>query len=420
MRISSPRSGAVLALAVLGTTLGTASPALAAPARADLTADVTVDRSRIPVAGELVETRVSVANAGVATADGFTVTVTLPASAYIGGEGPVADSWQCTAVSPALVCNHPALAAGQSAAPLEFGIQFREGTDGQSGAITASVSSTSREASTRNNSATQTVTYDASVTYPNLRITDVGYIPGSEVIEGDWVKQPLHVTNLGTAAAEDVRVHVVAPTGIFGGVGDQSDPSWQCTTVVAGQEWECVNGPLAPGAQTPVLSFSGSVPAGGQPGDRIPVTYTVSTSTPDEDPRGNVFEGGFLYGTPAYVSGRVWLDADADGQRDADEGAAPTGELSLALQPLGSFQRNVTVNADGTFRAAVHDGDYQLLAGLYSTTHRFTSANAGDDATDSDVTVTYDSPDFQESQSEPFFLAQGDEVVLDIGLVAVG
>ncbi|MGN9916191.1 SdrD B-like domain-containing protein [Micromonospora palomenae] len=423
MRILHRRSGAALALVALSTTLGSvavASPASAAPERADLTVGLTVDRSRIPVQGEAVKTDITVANAGVATGDGITVTVDLPANAYVGGEGPLGGSWQCSALSPRLVCTHAALAPGQTADPFNFFIQFRPGTDGQTGDITATVTTTSRESSTRNNSATRTVTYDATVSYPDLYVTGVSQIPGYEVIEGDWVKHPMHVANAGTRTAEDVHVRVVAQAGLLWGVGDQSDPSWQCTTVVERQEWECVTGPLAPGEQTKVLSFSGQVPPGGQPGDPLPVTVTVSTSTPDEDQWGNVHEGGYVYGTPAYLTGRVWLDADADGQRDADEGTAPTGELSLSVQPADSFARSVTVNADGTYRLALHDGQYQLLAGLAPITHRFTTPDAGDDAIDSDVVLTYDTPEWQEAQSEQVFLAQGDEKVLDIGLVSVG
>ncbi|MEU5943445.1 SdrD B-like domain-containing protein [Micromonospora sp. NPDC047548] len=422
MNFLQRRSGAAFALVALATTVGSvaaASPASAAADRADLTVGLTVDRARIPVQGETFMTDITVANAGVATANGITVTVQLPATAYVAGEGPASDAWQCV-LSPTMICTHPALAPGQNAAPMTFGVQFRPGTDGQAGDIVATVTSTDRESNTRNNSARQTVTYDASVTYPDLYVSSVIPIPGYEVIEGDWVKYPMRFSNSGSRTAEDVRVRVAAPTGPLGGVGNQSDPSWQCTTIVTDQEWECVNGPLAPGEETPVLSFSGPVPAGGQPGDRLPVTVTVSTSTPGENPRGNTYEGGFVYGTPAYLSGRVWLDADADGQRDPEETGLSTGELALSVQPSGGTMRAVTVNSDGTYRLALHDGQHELLASLVSTTHRFTTADVGDDATDSDVFVTYDSPEQQAAQAHPVQLVQGAETVLDIGLVSVG
>ncbi|WP_446212197.1 hypothetical protein [Micromonospora sp. IBSANI012] len=421
MNLLQRRSGAAFALVALATTVGSvaaASPASAAVDRADLTVGLNTDRSRIPVQGEIVMTDVTVANAGVATANGITVTVQLPANAYVGGEGPLSDSWQCV-LSPTMVCTHPALAPGQTAAPMTFGVQFRPGADGQAGEIVATVTSTSRESSTKNNSAKQTVTYDASVTYPDLYVSSVAPL-SYEVIEGDWVKYPMRFGNRGTATAQDVRVRVAAPAGPLGGVGNQSDPSWQCTTIVTDQEWECVNGPLAPGEQTPLLSFSGPVPAGGQPGDQLPVTIAVSTSTPGENPRGNTYEAAFVYATPAYLTGRVWLDVDADGQRDPEEGVAPTGELGLSVQPYEGTTRSVTVNADGTYRLALHEGQHQLLASLVSTTHRFTTSDVGDDATDSDVVVTYDSIEQQEAQSDQVFLVQGAETVLDIGLVSVG
>ncbi|RLP94955.1 SdrD B-like domain-containing protein [Micromonospora sp. CV4] len=422
MSILHRRSGAALALAVLATTLGSvavASPASAAVDRADLTVGLTVDRARIPVQGESVMTDVTVANAGVATADGVTVTVDLPANAYVAGEGPAADGWQC-ALSPTLVCVHAALPAGQKAAPLTFGVRFRPGADGETGDITATVSSTSRESSTRNNTTRQTVTYDAGVVYPDLYVSSVVQIPGYEVLAGEWVKHPMHFANNGTQTAEDVRVRVTAAAGLFGGVGDQSDPSWQCTTVVTDQEWECVNGPLAPGAQTPVLSFSGRVPEGGQPGDLLPVTVTLSTSTPGENPRGNTYQGGFVYGTAAYLTGRVWLDADADGQRDPEETGLSAGELALSVLPSDGPAQNISVNADGTYRVALRDGQHELHAELFSTTYRFTTPDTGDDATDSDVFVTFDVPDQQSAQSDAVQLAQGAETALDIGLVSVG
>lgn len=423
MSIFRPHLGASLALVALSATLGavtTAVPASAAPSRADLSIDLSVSPTRIPLNGKVVTADIHVANAGAAIADGIAVTIDLPANAVISGEGPATDSpWQCVLGQP-VQCTHPALAAGKNAAPLSLPISLKAGTDGQSVTIAAAVTTTSRESSTKNNVDSQSVTYDASIVYPDLYVESAVPIPGYQVIEGDWVKYPMRFGNAGNIAAADVRAHVVAAPGLFGGVGNQSDPSWQCTTVVDGQEWECVNGSLAVGALTPILSFSGRVPAGGQPGDRLPVTVTLSTSTPDEDPAGSVYEGGFEYGTPAYVTGRVWLDADQDGQRDADEGTPALDQLSVSLVPTdGSASVSVSVNADGTYRMPVHAGQYLIEAGFAPGSYRFTTPDVGDDATDSDVHVTYDSWDYVTAQSDPVDVAENGEAVLDIGLVAV-
>ncbi|MFU8851543.1 SdrD B-like domain-containing protein [Micromonospora sp. SL1-18] len=424
MSIFRRRPGASIALIALSTTLGaaaTAVPASAAPARADLSVDLAVSPTRIPLNGKPVTADIHVANAGAATADGITVVIGIPATAHIGGEGPATDSpWQCVLGRPAR-CTHPALAAGTSAAPLSLPISLPEGTDGRSVAITATGTTTSHESFTKNNSDSQSVTYDASIVYPDLYVDSAVPIPDYQVIEGDWVKYPMRFGNTGNIAADDVRAHVVAAPGLFGGVGNQSDPSWQCTTIVDGREWECVNGPLAVGAVTPTLSFSGRVPAGGQPGDRLPVTVTLSTSTPDEDPARSVYEGGFEYGTPAYVSGRVWLDADQNGQRDPGEGTAGLDQLDISVVPAdGGTSVNVSVNADGTYRVPVHAGRYLLEAGFAPGSYRFTTPDVGDDATDSDVHVTYDSWDYVSAQSDPVDIAEGGEAILDIGLVAIG
>jgi hypothetical protein len=423
MSILRRHPGVSLILIALSASLdavATAVPASAAPNRADLTVGVAVSPTRIPVNGKLVTADIHVANAGAASAEGIAVTIEIPPTAHIGSENPVDSPWQCVLGRP-VRCTHPALAAGQSATSLSLPLSLGEGGDGQSVAITASGTTTSRESSTENNLDSGLVTYDASIVYTDLRVESAVPIPDYQVIEGDWVKYPMRFENAGNIAAADVRAHVVAAPGLFWGVGDQSDPSWQCTTVVVDQEWDCVNGPLAVGAVTPTLSFSGPVPAGGQPGDRLPVTVTLSTSTPGEDPAGNVHEGGFVYGTPAYVSGRAWLDVDRDGQRDAGEGTPALDQLTVYLVPAdGSASVSMSVNADGTYRMPVHAGQYLLGAGLVSGSYQFTTPNVDDDATDSDVHVTYDSWDYVTAQSDPVSLAEGEEAILDIGLVSVG
>ena len=423
MSILRRPSDAYLALIALSAGLGavaTAAPASAAPNRADLTVDLAVSPTRVPLKGRLVTVDIHVANAGAATAEDIAVTIEIPATAVIAGEGPSTDSpWQCVLRRP-IRCTHPTLAPGTGAAPLSLPIRLGEGADGQSVGLTATGTTTSRESSSSNNVASRSVTYDASVGYPDLYVASAVPIPDYQVIEGDWVKYPMRFGNTGNIAADDVRAHVVAAPGLFGGVGNQSDPSWQCTTIVDDREWDCVNGPLAVGAVTPTLSFSGRVPAGGQPGDRLPVTVTLSTSTPDEDPAGSVYAGGFEYGTPAHASGRVWLDADRDGQRDADEGTPALDQLSVSLIPSdGTASISVSVNADGTYRVPVHAGQYVLEAGLAPGSYHFTTPDVGDDATDSDVTVTYDGWDHIAAQSDPVTVAEGGEATLDVGLVTV-
>ncbi|MEU6078457.1 SdrD B-like domain-containing protein [Micromonospora sp. NPDC047074] len=424
MSILRRRPGVPRTLITLIASLGavaTAVPASAAESQADLSVDLALGTTRIPLNGKTVPADIHVANAGAASADGIVVTFEIPATAIISGEGPSTDSpWQCTLGRP-VRCTHPTLTAGQSAAPLRLPVRLSEGVDGQSAVITASVTTTSQESSTMNNLDSESVTYDASLGAPDLRVESVIPIPDHRVIEGDWVKYPMNFRNSGDIPAADVRARVVAAPGLLWGVGDQSDPRWQCTTVVESQEWDCAYGSLSVGSATRTLSFSGRMPAGGQPGDRLPVTVTLSTSTPGEDPAGNVHEGGFEYATPAYVSGRVWLDVDRDGQRDAGEGTPAPNPLSVSLVPVaGGAAVYVPVNADGTYRMPMRAGQYLYRARFVPGSYQFTTPNVGDDATDSDVYVVYDSGDQVVAESDLVSLSEGEEATIDIGLVTVG
>ena len=90
------------------------------------------------------------------------------------------------------------------------------------------------------------------------------------------------------------------------------------------------------------------------------------------------------------------------------------------MPAAGGASVSVSVKADGTYRVPVHAGQYLLEAGFAPGSYQFTTPNVGDDATDSDVHVTYDSWDYVTAQSDPVNLAEGDEATLDIGLVTVG
>jgi hypothetical protein len=415
------RSRPALAVLLLSAALSvvSAAPASAAPARPDLSVDLIVAPTAVPVNGETVDADVYVSNNGTAVAAGVSVVLNLPTGAYIGGEGPGSDSpWQCT-LSPAVSCAHPTLGAGESAAPLRLPVELPSGVDGESVEIAAAVATTSRETATKNNVDRQSISYDASIVYPDLYFSEP--VVGLQyVIEGDWVRYFFRIGNRGNIPADDVRVRVTGPATMDSWhVHDRTDPAWQCTQVASPSEWECVHGPLPVGVQTPVLDFVGLIPAG-EPGDLLPVTATVSTSTPGEKPEGNTHNGGFVYDTPSYVRGQVWLDADQDGQRSGEEGATTPEQLSISVVPTdGGLARSVDVNPDGSFRLPVHQGRYHLEVGLSSATLRFTLSNVGDDATDSDVYVTYDTTDYQSGQTDPVDVPYAGEGVLDIGLISL-
>ena len=119
---------------------------------------------------------------------------------------------------------------------------------------------------------------------------------------------------------------------------------------------------------------------------------------------------------------RSSVDDDQDGQRDAGEGPpALTDQLNLSLVPTdGGVTISIPVNADGTYRLALHPGRYQLAGSLYLSAYRFTTPDVGDDANDSDVHVTYEDTYSQAAESAPVGVALGDEVTLDVGLITGG
>jgi hypothetical protein len=74
----------------------------------------------------------------------------------------------------------------------------------------------------------------------------------------------------------------------------------------------------------------------------------------------------------------------------------------------------VPVNADGSFRAYVRPEYQDVEATIVDpTTYDFTPPNVGDDTTDSDIVHL----DYGLGRSNEFYVANGEEVVVDIGLV---
>jgi hypothetical protein len=88
------------------------------------------------------------------------------------------------------------------------------------------------------------------------------------------------------------------------------------------REFECVHDPLAAGATTGLLQFTALV-ADGTPGEQIPFSFALATTTPGDDTANNSLAGGFEY-SAAVLRGQVWEDVDGDGQR---------GPADVALGP---------------------------------------------------------------------------------------
>lgn len=85
----------------------------------------------------------------------------------------------------------------------------------------------------------------------------------------------------------------------------------------------------------------------------------------------------------AEIAGRCFIDADGDGQDEADVGFAG---VTVELLRDGEVVATTTTDADGEYSfAGLKAGDYSVRFDVGSSGYRFVKADAGDDASDSDV-----------------------------------
>jgi SdrD B-like domain len=161
-----------------------------------------------------------------------------------------------------------------------------------------------------------------------------------------------------------------------------------------------------------------------QVGDVVSLSATVSTSSHETATGNNTGQTSAAYRAQGFISGRVWLDEDRDGQRDPGEPAVESGgdgvQLLLFLpEHLTNPARDTpaaTVNGDGTYTQRLAPGRYYARAKV-GTALDFTTPNLGDEATDSDVTVTARTWDGVTAESAVVDVVDGQHTVVDIGLV---
>lgn len=108
---------------------------------------------------------------------------------------------------------------------------------------------------------------------------------------------------------------------------------------------------------------------------------------------------------------RVWIDTDNDGQQDAGE-AGKSGVSVTLLSAMDVVLATTTTDADGDYLfSGLAAGDYKVLFGT-ADDFIFTTANTGDDGTDSDADQT-------SGETGVITLAIGEtNLTVDAGLVA--
>ncbi|SCE78170.1 conserved repeat domain-containing protein [Micromonospora purpureochromogenes] len=350
-------SGLAALLSLAAATLP-AAPAAAAPPRADLavTATAIAPRDQVVDVGGGATVEVQVRNAGTRSASDVTLTYGLPDGAYFSdGNGPP-QGWTCD-FGPAATCRYGALAAGASAPPLRFDFYLPPAPAGTVSAVTATAKTTSPELSTSNNTGSAPITYVRGVT--DLEVIATQADPAQPIV-GDTVNVSVQVRNAGNMTAELVHVTVPLPAGLTRVSEDYNSP-WYCefgSGLVAGQPgWDCLYYQMVDGWTPEPLHLSATI-AAAVPGDVVTFTAKATTTSPEDDLADNTGQTSVTVAEPGTVRGTVWLDADRDGVRDADETGVTGAQLSVLVgDQTGQTYVRATVAADGTWTALFRSGE---------------------------------------------------------------
>jgi hypothetical protein len=222
-------------VAVGGLTLG--SPALAAPARPDLVVDLTVSPAEVPVAGGVVQLAILVRNVGSASAGGVTLKIRPPAGSTLAGEEPGAVAvgpastattdtpfWQCDFGGSRWTCTYGTVGAGGQAETLTLPLRLPAASVGDAATVSATVSTSSLEADTGNNTDRARISYTAVADLAMELLfadTEVSSLGGRSFVQA-------RVTNVGTAEVADVRLTMDPPPGGRVQLENFTTDEWQC------------------------------------------------------------------------------------------------------------------------------------------------------------------------------------------------
>jgi len=236
------------------------------------------------------------------------------------------------------------------------------------------------------------------------------------------------VDNIGGSPADNVTVRLPLPDTVEPVSADGGD-DWACTVgreAETGQRvWDCVQPRYEPAGLELVSPIQLVATVGaGTPDGELTFTATVRTDSPEQSTDNNSAQATTTYLAQGFISGRVWLDQDRDGQRDADEPPVENGGdgvRSLRLMKEGLIYPawdtpNAYVNGDGTYSQRLALGRYFVRVEV-SPTLDYTTPNTGDEATDSDVVFKSRAYDGVTAESAVVEVVDGQHTVVDIGLV---
>jgi hypothetical protein len=398
---------------------------IAYTAVADLAMELLFADTEVSSLGGRSFVQARVTNVGTAEVADVRVTMDPPPGGRVQLENFTTDEWQCDVTAAPWVCSRGALAPG-AFAYLNIPLLFSPGTSGDTMTMTATASTTTSEKSLTNNSAETTFRY-VTPEPADLVLLGMDVYP-PQVVAGDEVSIYINVDNIGGSPADNVTVRLPLPDTVQPVSADGGD-DWTCTVgqdADSGQRvWDCVK----PRFEAEQLEFVSPIQlvatvGAGTPDGTLTFTATVRTDSPEQSTDNNTLQATTTYQAQGFISGRVWLDQDRDGQRDADEPPIQNGGdgvRSLLLMKEGLIYPawdtpNAFVGSDGTYTQRLAPGRYFVRVEV-SPTLDYTTPNTGDDATDSDVVFKARAYDGVTAESAVVEVVDGQHTVVDVGLV---
>jgi uncharacterized repeat protein (TIGR01451 family) len=394
---------------------------------ADLAVDAIGDGTDVSNLGGRQYAVVWVTNVGTAPVADVRVTIDPPPGTWVQLENFPADEWQCDVTGAPWVCTHGSLTPA-AISVINIPVMFPPGTTGDTMTMTATASTTTPERSLANNSSQVAFRY-ITPEPADVTITGMDAYP-PQVVAGDQVTFYLAVDNIGGSPADNVTVRLPLPDTVEP-VSADGGGDWTCSVtrdVASGERaWECIHPRYEPGGLelvSPIWLVATVGP--GTPDGTLSFAATVTTDSPEPSTDNNSIQATTTYLAQGFISGRVWLDQDRDGQRDAGEpGVESGGDGVRSLQFLKEGLTYpawdtpaATVNGDGTYSQRLAPGRYFVRVNV-GTALDFTTPDTGDDGTDSDVTVIAPIPGWDGVTAESMVVevVDGEHTVVDIGLI---
>jgi Domain of unknown function DUF11/SdrD B-like domain len=407
------------------TTNNTDKVRLAYTAVADLAMELLFADTEVSSLGGRSFVQARVTNVGTAEVADVRMTMDPPPGGRVQLENFTAYEWQCDVSAAPWVCTRGALAPGASAY-LNIPLLFSPGSTGDTMTMTATAATTTAERSLTNNSAETTFRY-ITPEPADLVLLGMGASP-PQVVAGDQVSIYINVDNIGGSPADNATVRLPLPDTVQPVSADGGD-DWTCTVgqdADSGQRvWDCVKPRFHPESLEFVSPIQLVATVGaGTPDGPLTFTATARTDSPEPTTDNNTLQATTTYQAQGFISGRVWLDQDRDGQRDADEPPVASGGdgiRALRLMKEGlvypAWDTPVAdVQGDGTYTQPLAPGRYFVRVEV-SPTLDYTTPNTGDETTDSDVVFTARAYDGVTAESAVVDVVDGQHTVVDIGLV---